>query len=57
MGLLLDALIAAFGWQVLAVPGMGHDMLPDVLVYGSAWLLLLLAVPVIRIRVLPVLAR
>jgi uncharacterized protein len=57
MGLLLDALIAAFGWQVLAVPGMGHGMLPDVLVYGSAGLLLLLVVPAVRNRVLPVLAR
>jgi uncharacterized protein len=57
MGLLLDALIAAFGWQVLAVPGLGHGMLPDVLVYGSAGLLLLLVVPVVRNKVLPVLAR
>jgi len=57
MGLLLDALIASFGWQVVAVPGMGHGMLPDVLVYGSAGLLLLLVVPAVRNRVLPVMAR
>lgn len=57
MGLTLDALIKAYGWQVQAVPGSGQDLLPAALVYGSAGLLLLLAVPRIRNALLPVFAR
>ena len=56
MGLLLDALIVNFGWQVQATPGMAQDLLPDILVYISAGLLLLLAVPRIRNTLMPVFA-
>jgi uncharacterized protein len=56
MGLLLDALIGQLAWQVQVEPGTAQNMLPAALVYGSAGLLLLLAVPGIRNRMFPVFA-
>lgn len=53
MGLLLDRAIAEFGWQVTVEIGVTQDMLPDLLSYGSAVLLLLLAIPVLRNRFFP----
>ena len=53
MGLLLDQAIAEFGWQVNVEMGMAQDMLPDLLSYGSAVLLLLLAIPTLRNRLFP----
>lgn len=53
MGLLLDQAIAQLGWQVTVEMGMAHRMLPDVLSYGSAILLLLLVIPALRNRLFP----
>ena len=55
MGLLLDVLIATQGWQVQAVLGEEHRLLPDSLLLISAILLLLLAIAPIRRLILPVL--
>lgn len=53
MGLLLDYLIVSQGWQVQAVLGDEHRLLPAWLVLGSALLLVILAIPPLRRALLP----
>ncbi|TNF32898.1 MAG: permease [Gammaproteobacteria bacterium] len=53
LGLLLDWALIRFGWQVVVEMGMAHRLLPDVLSYGSALLLLLLVIPAVRNRLFP----
>jgi uncharacterized membrane protein YraQ (UPF0718 family) len=53
MGLLLEWLIAVYQWQIEAKLGDAHTMLPDVLAWGSAILLLFLAIKPLRRAVLP----
>ncbi|MCW8957019.1 MAG: SO_0444 family Cu/Zn efflux transporter [Gammaproteobacteria bacterium] len=48
MGLLLDLLVNQYGFKIEAELGAGQEMLPAVLVYGSAVLLLLLAIRPVR---------
>lgn len=48
MGLFLDYLVAQYGVSIEAELGAGQEMLPSVLVYGSAVLLLVLAVKPVR---------
>ena len=48
MGLLLDFLVRQYGVEIKAEPGAGQEMLPAVLVYGSAVLLLVLAIKPVR---------
>lgn len=48
MGLLLDFLVTQYGLEIKAEPGAGQEMLPAVLVYGSAVLLLVLAIKPVR---------
>ena len=55
MGLLLDYLITTQGWQVQAVLGEEHRLLPEGLVLISAILLLVLAIPPVRRLIFPVL--
>ncbi|MCW9006165.1 MAG: SO_0444 family Cu/Zn efflux transporter [Gammaproteobacteria bacterium] len=55
MGLLLDVLIATQGWQVEAILGEEHRLLPEALVLGSAILLLVLAITPARRLLIPVL--
>ena len=53
MGLLLDAMIQHYGFSIDVSMGSHQALLPGFLTYGSALLLLLLAVPAIRQRVFP----
>ncbi len=53
MGLLLDQAISQFGWQVSVEMGTAQSMLPGWLSYGSAVVLLLLAIPALRNRLFP----
>ena len=48
MGLLLDYLVAQYGVSIEAELGAGQEMLPAVLVYASAVLLLVLAIKPVR---------
>lgn len=48
MGLLLDLLVVQYGVTIEAELGAGQEMLPAVLVYGSAILLLVLAIKPVR---------
>lgn len=48
MGLLLDVLVNQYGVKIEAELGAGQEMLPAVLVYGSAVLLLVLAIKPMR---------
>lgn len=53
MGLLLEWLLQAQHWQLEASLGEAHAMLPDVVSWGSAFLLILLAVKPLRRAVFP----
>lgn len=53
LGLLLDQLVVSMSWQIDARLGEAHELLPDVLTYGSAVLLLLLAIRPLRKKILP----
>jgi hypothetical protein len=55
MGLLLEAMLRFTGWQVQAGIGVAHAMLPSWLVWGSAMLLIVLAIKPLRRALLPVL--
>jgi uncharacterized membrane protein YraQ (UPF0718 family) len=55
MGLLLEAMLRFTGWQVQASIGVAHAMLPSWLVWGSAMLLIVLAIKPLRRALLPVL--
>jgi len=48
MGLLLDALVTGSGWQIQVSVGEAHGLLPAMLSWGSALLLLVLAIPPLR---------
>ncbi len=53
MGLLLDWLIDVYNISIDVEVGQAHQLLPEVLTVGSAYLLLLLAVPKIRRNIFP----
>ena len=53
MGLLLEWLLQAQQWQVVAKLGEAHAMLPEILSWGSAILLLFLAIKPLRRALLP----
>jgi uncharacterized membrane protein YraQ (UPF0718 family) len=53
MGLSLEWLLQAQGWQVVAKLGEAHTMLPDVLSWGSALLLIFLAIRPLRRALIP----
>ncbi|MDT8282366.1 MAG: SO_0444 family Cu/Zn efflux transporter [Gammaproteobacteria bacterium] len=53
MGLLLEWLLAVQGWQINAVLGEAHTMLPDIVSWGSAFLLILLAIKPLRRALIP----
>jgi uncharacterized protein len=53
MGLLLEWLLAVQGWQINAVLGESHAMLPDVVSWLSAFILIFLAIKPLRRAVLP----
>jgi hypothetical protein len=55
MGLLLEALLRFTGWGIEATIGEAHTMLPSWLVWGSAILLIVLAIKPLRRTLLPVL--
>jgi uncharacterized membrane protein YraQ (UPF0718 family) len=55
MGLALDSLLASTELAVIVDMGMAHQMLPDVISYGSAVLLLLLVYPPLRRLLFPAL--
>jgi uncharacterized protein len=55
MGLLLEAILRSTGWQIHASIGQTHAMLPSWLVWGSALLLIVLAIKPLRRALLPVL--
>ena len=55
MGLLLEAILRSTGWQIQASIGEAHAMLSPWLVWGSAILLLVLAIRPLRRALLPVL--
>lgn len=48
MGLLLEYLVSQYGVSIEAELGAGQEMLPSILVYGSAVLLLVLAIKPVR---------
>jgi len=53
MGLLLEWLLQTQGWQVVAKLGEAHMLLPDVLSWGSALLLIFLAIKPLRRALIP----
>ncbi|NOQ90656.1 MAG: SO_0444 family Cu/Zn efflux transporter [Gammaproteobacteria bacterium] len=53
MGLLLEWLLIAQGWQINAVLGQSHDILPSILSWFSAFLLIFLVIKPLRRAVLP----
>ncbi|MDH5767157.1 MAG: SO_0444 family Cu/Zn efflux transporter, partial [Gammaproteobacteria bacterium] len=53
MGLLLDYLLLTQNWQVQAVLGEEHRLLPEWLVWAAAVLLLILAIRPLRRRLMP----
>lgn len=53
MGLLLEFILATQHWEIKAALGHAHSMLPQPLAWGSAILLLLLAVKPLRRVILP----
>ena len=55
MGLLLEAMLRSTGWRIQASIGEVHGMLPPWLVWGSALLLIVLAIKPLRRTLLPVL--
>jgi len=53
MGLSLEWLLQMQGWQIEASLGEAHAMLPDVLSWGSAFILIFLAIKPLRRAVIP----
>lgn len=53
MGLLLEWLLAVQGWQINAVLGESHAMLPGVVSWVSAFILIFLAIKPLRRAVIP----
>ena len=53
MGLLLDWMIGVYNISIDVEVGQAHQLLPEVLTVGSAYLLLLLAIPKIRQNIFP----
>lgn len=53
MGLSLEWLLQMQGWQVVAKLGEAHTLLPDVLSWGSALLLIFLAIKPLRRALIP----
>jgi uncharacterized membrane protein YraQ (UPF0718 family) len=53
MGLSLEWLLQVQGWQIEAVLGEAHTMLPDIISWGSAFILIFLAMKPLRRAVIP----
>jgi len=53
MGLSLEWLLQVQGWQIEAVLGEAHTMLPDIITWGSAFILIFLAIKPLRRAVIP----
>jgi len=53
MGLSLEWLLQVQGWQIEAVLGEAHTMLPDIISWSSAFILIFLAMKPLRRAVIP----
>ena len=53
MGLLLEWLLISQQWQIEAKLGEAHSMLPEIVSWGSAFLLIFLAIKPLRRKVIP----